>query len=255
VASGAPGTPTGVVVFLHPTQATNAALPYAIPSWPTPGAIAVQNFATTAAGLGYVTLYPPYPSDLSNSVATQKGTNLNLIANSITGAGGTDFGTTFVDELGAWWDHMVPYCHAQYGSVPIVVVGFSLGAWAALQVGKNRASTVHAFGGHCIPTLFETLGFSPNPFTGLTCTNIDMAPSFLNANTKPLFIGWNVNDTTVGFKDQAAGGSPPNNCQDIASNAGGTVTTYNSVQGAPGTGHIFDAPADATAMSNWLATV
>jgi hypothetical protein len=243
VAAGAPATPTGVCVFFHPSQALDVPLPYTVPAQ-VPQGIAVQNFATAAAASGWVTLYPPYPSDRSNG-PTQSGANEATMHADCVGA--SDTGQTFVDESMVAWDHMALYSNVQYPGLPLVVCGFSLGSWMALEIAKNRTSSIIGYAGIAVPTIWETVNTTPS-FGDLSPTplQMDMSGTFLSGVTLPGWIGWQTGDTVVGYSTTS---SPPSNIQLIAASAGGTITTYSD-----NGNHVFFTP-QAASMASWIATV
>ena len=87
-----------------------------------------------------------------------------------------------------WWDHHGPRStsNAKYGAGrPIIIGGFSWGAWQALTIALGRTDTLIGYFCSCpTPTLFENItafndpGFFPPP-----CTSSPLGPAWTCPST------------------------------------------------------------------------
>ena len=113
-------------------------------------------------------------------------------------------GSRYLAQMLHWWDHVVLYLNATYGTMPIVPFGFSWGGWHAVALAANKQSTLTAFGCHCpanIPDIVWNFYTNPLDFSQVAYTwqGLDQLPTALNSVTVPGMIGYGTIDNAVGF--------------------------------------------------------
>lgn len=235
------GNRRGIIVFCHPTLSEPLTLmPPPIPS--TTVASDIQNFANDRVADGWVFQYPTLPCDFV-SPAMYSATFADSSAGNIwfywCTKNDPGNGTFVVSTIAEWWDHYLLYLQNKYGANrPIVIVGYSLGAWHAAQIVKNRSSSVVGSILHCLPTLWENIAGWPSV---ITWTGQDLSTTFYNGVTSlPIIIGYSNNDAIVGWDPAGTGGTPASNTTSIIANAGSNVTGYQqgpmNVTGVSGNG-------------------
>jgi hypothetical protein len=196
---------------------------------------------------GWATIYPALVGDVRSA-----GQAASIESDWATDPSGT--GAHYVELVLAWWDHVVSYARRTIGyNCPIVPIGFSLGAWHALQVAINKASTIVAYA-----AAHPALQWEPifNQAAG-SLSSLDLASSALNGVTIPGWLGWGTADTTV---DPAHSGDTFTPAMYAAALAAGAPVTPNcngtcaSSGGTPEV-HIFTS-TDRACITSWMtATV
>lgn len=190
------GNRRGLIIFCHPSQASDKVVPLAVPSQ-TNGAIAVADFASTgtpnAAGSGWVTWYPAQPVDYSIRNLSYSYSMANMVS-----ADTATNGALLVKVYVQWLAKLRARAMARYNlsaPPPTIVGGFSLGAWVAAQLALNAPSSVVGYFCHALPTLWDQLYLSPiagNPWTdfqGVNCAGINLGTTALSGVSLPGIIG------------------------------------------------------------------
>ena len=249
------GQRRGIVVFLHPSEASDPHLPLAVPN--TIG-LNFQDLFTPLVADGWLVAYPASPQDFSVKGIEYFGNVYNDVKND------PDLGNGLRRAMLAWWDHLIEYLAAKYGADrPIIVGGFSWGAWSTLNIVLGRTSTVQAYFIHALPTLWENITVFNPPYNQalVDWTNFDYPIDCLVAGnvTIPGIIGWANTDATVGYSLTPLHGPPLSNTIAIiaaALDAGLPLTSYQSPEnGVPyPDGHLF-LPEDATEYFDFISAL
>jgi hypothetical protein len=256
-ATGGAGHRRGICVWLPVSQNTDMTRPPTVPNSIGNGAGTLQ--ASLNAD-GWIFAYPAYPPDWSVNGGITTSVNISNDAQADAGHG-SRWNTTAI----LWWDHMVNYLATTYGAGrPIIVGGFSLGAWAALAIAINRTSTIVGYIAHCPATIWSniTLGVS----FGANTTGMDLSATALNAVTVPGIVGYSKTDGVVGWglsTDSGYLGTPQANTNHMILNAVGAsqpVTGYESSQDeltSYPNGHLLitaDCNTFCTPSTGWVQT-
>jgi hypothetical protein len=213
--TGGTGHRRGVICFLHPSQPSDFALPLNMSTPPWDGFGAMTALIANAGSDGWVLDYPAMPVDWSVSAVSYFTSVLNQTS------ADTTHGQILVNSIVEWWDHYVLYVASRYGTDtnnkgrPIIVAGFSWGAWVAMQVLLNRSSTVVGSFMHCLPTLWGNIpdsffGYTPGTMAGINWTAMNVGTTALNAVSVPSVIGYGSSDGVVGWGTAGAGTCPTN---------------------------------------------
>lgn len=253
------GNRRGICVFIHPSQNSDLPLPLSVPN------IVGNNITTFEISMvadGWVFAYPAWPIDWSVKGVSYFGNVYNDVAND------AGHGSQFNNTLLLWWDHMLAYLTSLYGSgKPIIIAGFSAGAWAALAIAIGRASSLVGFIAHCPVTLWENITFFNPPYNNslLTWTGMDLSTTCLTspAISIPGIIGYSTTDGVAGYSSSSTPVSNTDAILTACSGASLPVTRYSSSTDA-GTpypnGHLF-LPGDAAeyctnpTTTGWVNTV
>lgn len=196
----------GIVVMLHPSQSSDLPLPLKITSYNEIG-LALQTLQVALNTDGWIFALPAYPPNDWSTNGIQYFSNLmNDCASDPAN------GARMLDTLLLWWDHMVDYLVSLYGAGrPIVVFGFSLGGWAALQVAVGRTSSLVGYIAHCPATVWSNIFSSttaPADFTGIDTSGMDLSTTALNPVAIPGLVGASNNDADVGWTNNTSQTSP-----------------------------------------------
>lgn len=178
------GTPRGIVVMCH--GVTNGTPP---PNAYVQSGAQWDALSTALVADGWLTVSPPLQEDAAVGALPISGMALDFQNDSGAGA----------RYLASWlheWDHIVGWIRSTYGAIPIVVCGISWGAWHALQVCANKASTIFAYLIHEPVTVITDL--TVFGWNLLSTTAADVGDHALDAVTVPGLLGWGTADTTVG---------------------------------------------------------
>jgi len=210
------GNRRGIIVFIHGLQAS------VVSKFPQPvsnnGTALFYNrfgdFESTVVADGWVFVYPSVQEDFYSGQNSIVGIYNDVAADS-------GHGSRYLASTLHWWDHIVTWITATYGSNhPTVVTGFSFGAFKTLQIAANR--TVSGYAAHCPATLLGNCGVAytpPETFSNITWTGLNLSTTAMNAVTVPGIIGYGTNDTAVGYNLAGTGGTPVSNTDSIITNA------------------------------------
>ena len=104
------------------------------------------------------------------------------------------------------WDHVVTYIQNTYGSnFPIGLFGFSEGAWKALAIAANRASTLSFFMSHAALTVWSSIGtnyiIAGDNYQNLNTSGMDISATGLSPIPTTLkgMVGYSTGDTAVWY--------------------------------------------------------
>ena len=258
------GSRRGVLIYCHPSENSNPYMPLIAPTSATSGGTnCIGDFLTTMATNGWLGFYPALPVDFALGLVSYPQTMATQ-----TSSDGTH-GTTFTDTLGPQFDHWGNWIKAEYNLTtlpPIVLAGWSLGAWWALRTALQKPTEVVGCVAHALPTLWENLNFGvppgteTNPFSSITCTGIDLSTSSMSGYTVPTIIGFNGQDDSVGYATPGTGTMPASPFSQTATATNGTSTlTFAAVPnirlGHVVTGAGITAPVAVTAINSGSGVV
>lgn len=242
VVAGDPGAGNrrGVIIFSHPSQPPQT-IPLTVPNGT---GVNVGDFATKAAAIGWVTMYPAQPVDYSVQGVNYYQSMSNMVAND------PGHGSTLVKVYSRYLAKNIAYARSHFklpNNPPIIAAGFSLGAWVSAILAANNQSSLAGYICHCLPTVWANIASTqlgyPNAtgaaaFAGFLNTNnsgIDLGASYLSGVTIPGVIGLGMNDGTVGWGVPGAGtckSSPASTTVSSITNSSGSATfTAASVTG------------------------
>lgn len=225
----------GVIVFCHQSSGGNAAhtpqdlpMPPVVPSGIGQGVGGVNGFGDQLKTNGWVTIYPGMWCDWSS-----QGIGYPQAFATQANSDGTK-GTTVFETQALWFDHLKWYLNQKYGvTVPIIIAGFSLGAWVAASIALQKFTDPQLVGYicHALPTIWENVVIPGSPFTSPPYTGVNLsATSFSAAGVSiPGVIGWATTDGFVGYSSSS---TPVSNVASILSNAataGLPLTSYESL--------------------------
>lgn len=194
-------TKRGPMVFLHPSQASDLLLPFDTysPTWDLGG---FANLKSALIADAWDVYLPAYPLDWSVNGVSYFGNVYNDVVNDA--GNGARLKATLIE----WWDHLREYLEGIYGAgVPILLGGFSLGAWATLTIAKSGNNPPVGYIAHCPATVWENIFAFAAPYTNLTGINfsgMDLSATYLNTVSIPGIVGYSDNDATVGWTNTAA---------------------------------------------------
>ncbi len=196
IIDAAPGLVRGAVIYLHGMAVRRPAIP--IPIIDQTGLLELNTltFANGLAADGWVVIQPCYPEDNSTLLPSQ------AIFNDVDAD--TAHGARYLTNTLHWWDHVVNFVQAEYGTdFPIVPFGFSWGGWHAFQIAANKSDTILAYGSHIAATVVSDASpvfTSPVDFSATDTSGLDTTTGILDGVLqKPGIIGWGTNDSAVGY--------------------------------------------------------
>lgn len=230
IVTAAAGSRRGVVVALHGIPATTPqTIPYPIADAFSIVPVKQLTIANALATAGWVYIQPSYPEDFQPAPATAIHDDVYY---------DTTNGARFLASTLRWWDHVVKYIEAKYGTgIPIIPYGISWGGWHALEIAKNRLSTVTGYAVH-IPLVQLNLLSS---FTDITSSaGMDISSTHANTITVPGYWIWHTGDTVVGYTAQQT-------VYNNAVTAGRTLSNYTEA-----TGH-YATDNDVTGITGWFS--
>ena len=133
-------------------------------------------------------------------------------------------GTLYLNAVLHWWDHVVKWIQATYGtSLPIVVGGISWGGWTALTVAANKTSTI---AGYCVQVPV-TLMWTINPVLAINYAT----PTDFTAKVNSASNGATLPVSTLNY-DTASGTFPSSGSLVIIRGAGGwQILNYTGLTG------------------------
>lgn len=218
-------TTRAAMIFLHASQASAPPLPL-----PVTSGIGVTYTGLQAAANadGYYFDFPAYPVDWPTTQpagaptpGAPAGYFGNIWCDVLTDPG---HGARVVETLGRWMDHEVRKVWADTAEgIPIVLAGFSLGAWAAIQLAITGSPTgmdwnLVGFIAHAPATIWENVyGFGnwpgapasgAPPAAALNFSGMDLSTTALNGVTIPGIVGGSNTDATVGWTNNPSQTSP-----------------------------------------------
>jgi hypothetical protein len=253
------GLRRGIVVFLHPSQASDLPIPFTVPN---STGLNFGDLFTPLVADGWLCMYPVCPQDFSIQGVEYFGNVYNDVKNDPTN------GAFLKARFLIWWELFLHYLARKYGpGRPIIVGGFSFGAFVAMNIVVGHSSSIIGYFLHCLPTLFEYItafGPSYNPSL-VNWTNFDYSTTALTSPTSittPGIIGWSDSDDDVGYSlTPVNSGQVQSNAIAIiaaAQAASLPVTSYQAASSSGGStpvaypnGHLF-LPNDGTEYSNWI---
>lgn len=232
------GSKRGVVVMMHGLNTAVTTIPGTLAD--SGGFVPTKELtlATALAADGWVVLYPTYGEDWA------VGNPAKAVFDDINADAG--HGARYLAMTLHWWDHIVTYIKATYGTWPIVPFGISWGGWHAFQVAANRSSTIIAYANHASAVILSQAGLAwstPVDFSTVNTTGLDVGAHAMDTVSLPGLIGWQDSDTAA----------PPANIQAVANNAiaaGKSITTMHFAGD-----HSYPAAAATATMSWFTGTV
>jgi hypothetical protein len=197
---GGAGTRRGVIVFFHGLQITQTATPLPFPVTDAFSAFAAVMYASWCQNMandGWIVLAVPYQEDAYPGYPSV-GLYGDVSNDSTDGA-------RYVASTLHTWDHTVAYIQQTYGSnFPIGVAGHSEGAWKAILIAQNRASTIDFFMAHQPVTVWSNAPSTYTPgenFGLLNTSGMDLSAAALSALPSTLkgIVGYGTTDTAVWY--------------------------------------------------------
>jgi dienelactone hydrolase len=203
------GAKRGVVVLLHGISLT-VGTPYPLPLVDD-AADLMLSFSNDLVNDGWVVVYP---GELGDSYLTSQDAGVRADLSADTGNG-----TRLLANTLHWWDHVVLWIQSNFGNWPF---GISWGGWQALQIARNKTSTIIAYGGNVPVSQAWTIDFfglyDQPPKLSYTLT------SGMNNQTLPQAT-ITVNES---ISSAAASG-----CLIIVTSSGNQVVNYSGKSGLP----------------------
>lgn len=255
--SGDPGhgNRKGILVLCHPSENSDLFVPPATPSVGSGGVASFDYMAFDAALDDWVTVLPIQPVDLSIRNLGYPASMANVVGSDTAG-----HGAVLVQAYRSWLRKLCMYLQRKFAvaNPPIVLLGYSLGAWVVAQLAATEQSRLAGYICHCLPTEWDQLylGYGyPNSFTnvfkGVNCSGINLGTSFLSGVTIPGIIG-HSEDPPGTYTDQVvgwtSGTTPPSNGSAILASAG-NCQSYTANSPAPD--HVFFS-SDASEYAGWI---
>ncbi len=212
------GNRRGVAVICHPLEPTGVSIPVPIVDGGTPGFQSyLLSLATNLATDGWQVIVPAYQED--NYVTNPSAGIYNDFNNDTT------FGGRYVLSTLHWWDHVVDFVQSTYGNWPIIVVGYSEGAYRAMQIAVNKQSTIKGFVAHEPLTVWSNILpalTTPTNFGVINTSGADISATYLNSVTVPGVVGYGTSDEVVAYSGFTT----------IGSGSGSTVVNGTNFSGS-----------------------
>lgn len=243
------GQHRGIAVFLHETTIK---WPIAIPA--NNIALQIQALSTALQADGWAFAWPALPMDFPPTASDQTPTNDQWMANAA--ASDPAHGALYYAQIGLWWDHLMTYLAGIYGTGrPILVIGYSLGAYHAAVVAATRTSTVVGAVMHCLPTIWSNItAFAGSNWGSVDWSGMNLGQHHLDSISIPTVIGTSTADTVVGYDLLH---TPASNAYLIASNAAAAGKPCTNYQQASPQNHLLygaDSTFYCTPSTGWVQT-
>ena len=195
------------------------------------------SYCQNLAQLGWVVLAVPSQEDFYPG---SPGSGIGLDCQTIQSGtqSSTANGARYLASTLHTWDHIYTYIQQTYGygtgtatawqtsgTVPVVLTGFSIGAWKTLSILANRTSQISGAISIGPPTYFENVSslYVVNPtYNSMSWQGSDLQNNSLNSiGSVPTIIGYGTNDAATFYAGQ----------QTLTSYTGGTATLSASATG------------------------